>query len=454
MKLKVDQAGATEPIYGGVSILKNRIVDIRTRITKSRQTIRSIIALLGSNISSSVLTAVGGLLVARFIGPEVNGSFRAYTIPLTYLIFLHLGTWDALWRQIPYYVGKEMPEQVDALASAAGAFNLFVSAVVSFGFICCAAYSLAHHDLHGFLGWLSQVFCCWGLFYGGFLTSTYRTLHHFVTLARIQMVQTILTFGAVFLLPFLGFYGLCVRAALPASIAVCLYQRNRPLKVTYRFDTKALKELIKIGLPFSIWGNLYTSVWAATEGALVLSLGGTVALGLFSVATVMAGAINALPMAIWQVLLPRVVTSYSRDGSVSNANSRIMWVTAGLTGFMILLACAGSFCLDLFVPHFIPKYVAGIPVMKVCLWSPVVQATFLPLSTLFATGRPWLYGRSVIAGLVVFPVATYLLVPVTGGLLAVAIGSLLGRAARTIAAYVDLAALTRREKMTSATSGL
>ncbi|MFZ0927698.1 MAG: hypothetical protein WAN11_03810 [Syntrophobacteraceae bacterium] len=439
--MRLDAGGATS---GNVSI-SQRIVDVRARISRSRQTIRSVLALLSSSITSSVLTAVGGLLVARFIGPEVYGAFRAYTIPLTYLVLLHLGTWDGLWRQIPYYVGKEKPERVDALASAAGAFNLFTSIVVSCGFVFCAAYSLAHHELYGFAGWLSQVLCCWGIFYGGYLTSTYRTLHHFVTLARIQVAQALLTFGAVFSLPFLGFYGLCARVGFPSFLAVWLYHRYRPIKVSYRFDTKTLRELIRIGLPFSFWGGLYTSVWAATESALVLSLGGVSALGLFSVAVVMAGAVSSLPNAVWQVLTPRVVTNLAREGSVRNANARIIWVTAGLTGSMILLACAGSFLLELFVPHFIPKYVPGIPVMKVCLWFPVVQAAFLPMNTLFATGRPWLFGRSVIAGIIVFAIATYLLLPVAGGLLAVAAGSLLGRAARTIAGYLDLIALTRRE---------
>ena len=51
----------------------------------------------------------------------------------------------------------------------------------------------------------------------------------------------------------------------------------------------------------------------------------------------------------------------------------------------------------------------------------------------------------VIAGIIVFPLATYLLLPEIGGLLAVAVGSLLGRTARTVAAYLDLAVLTRRE---------
>jgi hypothetical protein len=259
------------------------------------------------------------------------------------------------------------------------------------------------------------------------------------------MVQTVLTFGMVFLLPFLRFYGLCARVAFPSFLAVWLFHRNRPLRVSYRFDTKALSELFKIGLPFSFWGNLYTSVWTATESALVLFLGGVSALGLFSVAVVMRSAMNGVPMSVWQVLTPRVVTTLARDGSMRNANARIVWVTAWLTGFMVVLAVVVSFLLDIFVPHAIPMYVAGIPVMKICLWFPVVQAAFLPMNTLFATGKAWLYGRSVIAGLVVFPLATYLLYPAIGGLLAVAVGSLLGRTARTLAAYVDLAALTRRE---------
>src|SRR5208283_4028532 len=108
-------------------------------------------------------------------------------IPLTYLGFMHIGTFDGLWRQIPYYVGKEQPEQVDLLASTAGAFNLFISAVVSCGFVCCAAFSLAHRNFYGVVGWLTQALFCWEIFYGGYLTSTYRTLHHFVTVARIQV---------------------------------------------------------------------------------------------------------------------------------------------------------------------------------------------------------------------------------------------------------------------------
>lgn len=438
---------ASTLISGGTSILKNKIKYVRSSLTNNRQTIRSIMAVLSSNITATVLTAVSGLLVAYFLWPGEVGAFRAFTIPLTYLMFLNLGTNDGLWRQIPYYVGKGMPERVDALASSAGAFNLLMSAVVSFGFICCATYSLVRHDLYGVFGWLSQALCCWGVFYGSYLTATYRTLHHFVLLSRFQIIQTILNFVMVFLLPFLRFYGLCARMAVPAVLGLWLFHRERPLRVKYRLDIKAFKEVIKIGLPFGIWGALYSTAWVATESALILALDGVVALGLFSVAYALRSATIALPVAISQVLTPRLVMSFARNGSIHNkAFAQIISVTTVIMLFMVIVAYAGSFLLDIFVPLLISKYIAGIPVMKVCLWFSVVQAAYLPINTLFAMGRPWLFGRGIIAGIIIFALATYLLLPMMGGLLAVTVGSLLGRAARTLAAYVDLYVLMRKER--------
>jgi len=422
------------------------ITNLLAKITRNKQILWSIAALFSTNVTSSFLGALGGLLVAHFLGPEETGLFRSFTIPLTYLTFLHLGTFDGLWRQIPFYAGKRMTDKVTWLASAAGAWNLCISFICSCGFIGFAFYSLWRNDSYGAFGWLSQAICCWGIFYGGYLGSTYRTLNQFVALSKIQMIQTMMNFCMVFLLPFLNFYGLCARAAFPPVLGTLFSQRNRPLKLPYHFDPQALSELIKIGLPFCFWGSLYTSIWAATESVLMLSLGGITGLGLFSAAVMIRDGLNTLPQAVYQVLLPRVVTNFAVEGSFRSATARIIWPTILLTSFMVLVIFIISPLLDIFVPYVIPKYVDGIPLMKICIWFAVIQAATLPLNTLFASGKPWLYGRGVIFGLLVFPVATYLLIPVLGGILAVATGSLLGRTARTIAAYIEIASLLRHEE--------
>ena len=419
----------------------------RARLSNNRHILGSVAALFGGNITSSILGALGGLLVARFIGPEVAGHFRIFTIPLMYLAFLHLGTFDGLWRQIPFYTGKNMPEKVEALAAAAGAWNALVSGLVSVAFLVCALLALVRGDFYGVAGWLSQLLCCWGVFYGGYLGATYRTIHQFVALARIQLVQAVLNFALVFIVPFIGFFGLCIRSAVPAIVGVGLYHQNRPLKIRYRLDRAAFGEVVRVGLPFSFWGSLYTSIWGATESALMLSLGGLTGLGLFAVASVMRDGMNVLPHSIYQVMTPRVVEAYAREGSVRNANARSLFLTAGLTVAMVVIVLICSYFLGVLVPVAIPKYAGGVPLMKVCLWFSVLQAAELPFNTLFATGRSWLYGRGVIVGLIVFPLSAFLLKPSLGGILAVALGSLLGKMARTLVAYGEIVALTRRERV-------
>lgn len=416
------------------------------RLSTYRPVLGSVVALFSGNLAASILGALGGLLVARFIGPEEAGRFRTYTIPLLYLTFLHLGTFDGLWRQIPFYTGRNQPDRVEAVASAAGAWNLLISAGASVAFCGLAAVAFLRGDLHGFGGWLSQVLYAWGVYYAGYLRATYRTIHQFVSLARAQFFQAALNFALVFTVPFLGFFGLCIRGALPAVAGAGLLHWGRPLRIRYRLDRGALGEVVRVGLPFSFWGSLNTSIWAATESALMLSLGGLTGLGLLAVAAVIRDGLNVLPQSVYQVLTPRVVEAYAREGSVRSAQSRAVVVTAGLTLTMVVVVAIGSYLLGLLVPLAIPKYAQGVPLMKVCLWFSVLEAASLPFNALFATGKSWLWGRGVLVGLAVFPLSAYLLAPAMGGMMAVGLGSLLGRAARTLVGYLELAVLTRKEQ--------
>lgn len=410
---------------------------------------RSIAAVFSGNLSASILGAMGGVLAARFIGPEPTGQFRAYGIVLTYLTFLHLGTFDGLWRQLPFYFGKDRAERAKQLASAGGAWNLLVSAAASAAFACCAIWRLARHDVPGFWGWLAQASSAWAIFYGGYLSATYRTFHEFTALARIVTLQAVVAFALVFTIPPFGFYGLCLRAAIPPLVGVVLFQLSRPMKVRYHLDRHALAELVRIGLPFMGWGGLYSFVWTATESALILSLGGVTALGLYAAAVAIREAMNVLPMAAYHVLMPQVVETYAREASVRAAHARSVKPTIMLTAIVGAGALAATWLLGVMVPHVIPKYVAALPIMRASLWFSVLHAAGLPVNTLVATGRSWTVGRGVLIGFFVFPIAAWLLTPALGGALAVVVGSLLGRAARTVTAYVEIALLTRGERAAS-----
>jgi O-antigen/teichoic acid export membrane protein len=419
--------------------------NLKDTINSYRLTIKSISALATGNMAGSLLGAVGGVLVARFVAPEVNGQFRLFTIPLMYLIFLHLGTFDGIHRQIPFLIGREQPDHIEKIAAASGAWNLLVAAIVASGFLICALWEFWHGNYMNAAGWVSQAFVCVGIYYGGYLGATYRTLNNFVVLARIQLILASVAFCLVFAVALLGFYGLCLRAAIPAIIGAWLYHRARPLRMQLHFDFVALKEVVKVGLPICFWGTLYTSLWVAAEYSLMLYFAGVKGVGLFAIAVIMRESLSILPQSVLQVFMPRVFESYARNGGVHNVAKRTFGVTVALSLFMILVVLLVSLILTYFVPLFIPKYVDGLLLMQVCLGLTIIHALSLPLEGLVATGRSWLYGKGILVGLVTFPVAVYLLNPLLGGMLAVAVGSLAGRMIRTVVAYFDLFILMRRE---------
>ena len=417
----------------------------KDRIDAQRHIVRSIGSLASGNLAGALLGAVGGIIVARFIAPEVNGQFRLFTIPLMYMTFFHFGTFDGLSRHIPFYIGRNQPEHVEKLASAAGAWNLGVTSIVASGFLLCALWGLLHGNHVAAAGWFSQTLVCAGVFYGGYLGSTYRTLHNFVVLARIQFIQASIAFCLVLTVVFWGFYGLCLRSAVPIIFGVWLLHRARPLRMRLCFDLVAFKEVIKMGMPLCFWGTLYTSLWMAAEYSLMLHYGGLKGVGLLSVALVMRESLMILPQSVHQVFMPRVVESYARRGGVANAANRTFLAAGVLSFLMLILIFVISWLLNYFVPFFIPKYIDGLSLMKICLGFAVIEAASLPLNGLVATGRSWLYGRGILAGLLTFPLAVCFFNPVVGGMMAVAMGSLLGRLVRTIVGYYDLIMLMRQE---------
>jgi hypothetical protein len=420
----------------------------KNRMVGSGHIFRSVSALAGSSLLSSVLGAVGGVLVARFINPEIAGTFRSYTIPLMYLTFLHLGTFDGLHRQIPFYMGRGLQDDVNSAASASGAWNVFVALAVSTVFLALAISNFITRDYQSATGWLSQAVVCWSVFYVGYLGATYRTVNHFVAVAKINLIQTVMVFLLVFTLPVLGFYGLCLRAAGPTFVVLYLYHHFRPLKMPLKFNFPALKSVVSIGLPLCFWGTLDTSLWLALENSFLLKMGGVKALGLFAVVCVMREGLSVLTRSVQQVFAPRIIEKFSREGSLRQVTSESMKLSMLLVALMLVCVPVLSLCLDYFVPLLIPRYVDGLSAMKLALWVMVVEAASLPLNALFATGKAWIYGRGVLAGLFMFAIVVMLLLPHIGALLAVVAGSLAGRFIRVMVCYIDLYILIRREVCT------
>jgi len=163
------------------AIFKNKIIRCTGKDIPKPPDNPAATALFSSNIVSSVSPQSGGLLVARFLWPEENRSFRAFTIPF-----------NVSDIPAPWHLGRTLaPVPLCRQRNAGEGWRTWP---LRRGLVICYRLCLLRvhllrdiqpgaHEFYGVLAGSLAIFFL-GVFYAAILL-TYRTLHHFYS-ARIR----------------------------------------------------------------------------------------------------------------------------------------------------------------------------------------------------------------------------------------------------------------------------
>ena len=160
-----------------------------TRITdkiKKSDSAAAILSLMNSNLLVSFVGAAASIIQAKFVTAEQLGYFRQFGIITNYLFFLHLGTYQAVERLYPLYIGKGENEKARRLVGVAEAWIFFVSIPTSLIFLALGIFSLLRGNWMATLGWIAQAVAMFTTVYGGFIKATYRSGQDFKKMARAQ----------------------------------------------------------------------------------------------------------------------------------------------------------------------------------------------------------------------------------------------------------------------------
>lgn len=417
------------------------------------KTARTVAVFASGNVVAMLLGMVGSLVQARYVGPEDMGVFRTFGIVAGYLTFLHMGVFDGLQREIPLQLGRGNRAKAEQAASACLAWITFISLAGGAIFLGLALRAACYHEWMQFWGWLAYSPCVVAFFYGGYLGTTFRTGQQFITLSKASVIQAIAGTLVLPLLPIMGYYGACLRMAAGSVANLFFLHRWRPLRVKPRLDWPSFREVIRIGLPLSGIGYVYTSLWMSLEGTLVLTWFGTEVLGLFSVAAFVRTVANQLAQNMNQVMNVKIYEQYGRSGRVTDC-VRLIWKPMAF-GFLasLPLITVGWFALPWVVSLLIPKYVGAILMTRVMLLAMPITFLSLPAAILWATGRRIDCFAGVIAGFLAFVGLSCLLHQLNIGVLSVLIASMLGQVIYVLVSYVLILRLIVHERRVCADKG-
>jgi O-antigen/teichoic acid export membrane protein len=356
-------------------------------------------ALTGGNIVSSVLRMAGGLLQARYVLPDVLGLFNGIGLIQGYTRFLQLGVLNGLNRELPYYYGKGDYQRVKAFASVALAWALLLGTAVALTLCGVAGWCWLRGSRWEAAAWLANAALAFQFFYGTmYLQSTYRTTHDFARLSILNVIQNALALGLVLLVAVLNFYGLCLRALLVGITAIVLLYAWRPIRVLPSWDWKNWVHLLIIGLPIFIVGEL-AQFWTTLEGTLVFEILGRRDMGLYAMVVVAGTTLEMLPLAVSQVIYPRMAEQFGRTHQLSTVLRMAVKPMLVTTAGMVPLVLLGWWLARPVTQILLPKYVGAVPAMQWALLPPLVTSLFLVNNVFNVVRRQDLYVIGILAGM-------------------------------------------------------
>lgn len=411
---------------------------ILEKVRSHRTVLVSIAALMGNQVLAGALTAVGGLIQARYVAPDVLGYYSSFAILAGYLTFLHMGSLTALQRDYPYWLGKGDAERARDVTAVCQGWIVVVCWLTTLVYAVLVVAMLASGNYRAACGWASQLIATGLMFYALYLGCTYRTSREFVSWSKAASLTSLTSFLLVPLVVVMGFWGLCIRGAVPTALNTLLLYRRRPVKVRSRLNFRDLWGMVKFGLPMDMAGFLATSCTVSTMNSIVLKGYGAPMLGLFAFARVAETSMDQFGAAIQHVYVPRITHEMGATESVPACTRMALRATLGGTLFMLVVIAIGIWACEPFVRLVTPKYLGSVPIVRALLWIGLYPILLIPRAVLIAARKSMPVTVGSAAAFVCFVGLAFAALYFGFGPLWVAVAYLASRAVNVIVCYVGL----------------
>jgi O-antigen/teichoic acid export membrane protein len=325
------------------------------------------------------LKIISGVMIAKLLGPALFGLKNAFEMTLNYEACSDIGTFWALSREAPYFRGEKNPEKADMAIRSVFTVNVCYAVVAAAILISIShylglrGYEKEHVDFILFLGLIILT----GKLYG-FLITLLKIDKKFQLLSKIQILYgfTASVVGVI-LVYMLGFRGLLISLVIADTACIaCILLAGQSLPRP-AVSHQLYWHLAKIGLPIMVL-FLVISLMNSADKILILWMISEEALGHYGVATVAAGIIGTIPVAIQSITLTPLMEKYGRTKDRHSVLQYFADPTVLMTYIIPLLVAILYFGAHLPVVYFLDQYIQSVDALKILIFGNYFDAITTP----------------------------------------------------------------------------
>ena len=337
-----------------------------------------------SNIITSCISLITGVIAATFIGPEELGIIQTVLLVSTYASFIHLGVFSGLNRNLAYYKAKEDFKTMQDEINTSYIISYIVSAIS--GFIGIGVF--VYYFINGYnnIYLFSCVFLIATLILTPIITNieaTYKSGQEFNRLGNIKNIQSVIYLVVSFLPAVIGVAGRIVAGTINMIIGYILRILNPPYKRTGNGSFKSFKDLLYTGFPILISGYIW-SVTNVIDKTYIAASFTPRDVGLYTIAVYCVTLFMMIPTSISALLYPKAAAIYGKTGEKNtllgfwNRSLLLMIIT------LIPIIIVAYIILPSIVDYVMPLYTDGIVAARITLLTCSTFIYFGP-SALFGT---------------------------------------------------------------------
>lgn len=327
---------------------------------------------------SSVCTMIIGFLNMRWLGPELLGIWQSVTIINSYLPFLQLGIQSGLNLELPIMLGEKKKSKAFKLISTSYAFAislaifLFIASCIAIGIMLYKGIEIKILLSFSVVMLTAIEFC-----FRYHFIARYRSAGAFNRLTKIYWINCILIlFLAVLIFKF-QFYGLLLYHAILYTVDTVLmylwapYREEKP-----KFHKGYMPFLFKRGA-FMLAVNQIKGVIDSLPRLILLNLGGTIIVGLFSPALAILSVMNLVPSQLVQFLQPQMGYKYGQTKKAKDLWPLIKKISILSPLCIFPFALVAWFVIPYILEFIFPKYIDSLIPIRIMLIGSMFCTTYI-----------------------------------------------------------------------------